>query len=152
VHWCCVGEDRVRGVVLVKRFKDDDLVTGVDGRHHRGDHTFRRAAGDGDLGFGIDIESEEPARLFGDGVAKALYAPGDRVLIVVGGDGLGGLLLDVGGGGPIGEALAEIDGAVFDRLAAHLANNGFSERGGFARNAVLRDGRLHRRLIYHEER
>ena len=43
------GEDRIGPVVLVVRLEDDDLVAGVQDRHHRRDHPLGRAAGDGDL-------------------------------------------------------------------------------------------------------
>ena len=63
----------------------------------------------------------------GDGVAKRLRAPGDRVLIDVRGDGFLRGALDFGGSGKIGKALRKIDGVVLQREARHFADHRFGE-------------------------
>ncbi len=80
--------------------------------------------------FGIGRRALGALEFFGDGVAKRFRAPGDGVLIDVGGDGFLGGALDFGGRGKIREALGEIDGAVADGQARHFANDGFGEALG----------------------
>src|SRR5215510_9352291 len=83
-----------------------------------------------------------PFRLCGDGFAKTLGAPGDRVLIDVSVDGFAGRAFDVFRGREVGEALREIDRAVSERLAAHVSDDRFGKAGGFAGDTIL-----HRRLM-----
>ena len=108
------GQDRVGAVVLVERLEDDDLVARVEQPEHRRDHRLGRAAGDGDLGLRVDgaPAREVPRRRRGDRVAQRLRAPGDRVLVDVGVDGLGDRVLELGRAGEVREALGEADRAV----------------------------------------
>ena len=54
VHRLRAAEDRVRAVVLVERLEDDHLLARIDQRQERRGHGLGGAAGDGDLGLGID--------------------------------------------------------------------------------------------------
>src|SRR5215813_1688428 len=135
-------EDRVRAIIFIKRLEDYHLFAGINDGQHRGDHRLGRAAGDDNLAVGIDVQSQMPFRLRGDRFPKTLGAPGDRVLIDVGVDGFAGRAFDVFRGREVGEALREIDRAVSERLAAHVADDGFGEAGSFAGDAIF-----HNRLI-----
>ena len=87
---------------------------------------------------GSIVESVGAVEFFGDGVAQRFRAPGDGVLIDVRGDGVLRGALDFRGRGKIGKALREIDGAVLQREARHLANHGFGElRSAFAERRGL---------------
>ena len=97
---------RIGAVVFVKRLEQHHLVARVEHRHHGGDHAFGGAAAHRDLAFGIVLHPIGARVLGGDGIAKRLGAPGDGVLVDVGGDGLGRGLLQCFGGGEVGEALA----------------------------------------------
>ncbi len=66
-----------------------------------------------------------PAILGGDGVAKWLRAPRDRVLIDIGFDGFDGGALQNRRSGEIGITLRQIDGVVLKRQARHLADDTF---------------------------
>ena len=125
------GEDRVGPVVFVKRLEDHHLVAGIDDRQHRGNHCFGRAAADGDFALRIDGDALPALEFFGDGVAQGFRSPGDGVLIDVLGDGFLGGALDFLGRGKIGKTLREIDGAMLEREARHLANDGLGEPPGF---------------------
>ena len=107
------GEDRVGAVVLVVRLEDDDLVARVEQPEHGGHHRLGRAAGDGDLGLGIDrAPAGELAGGRGrDRVAQRLAAPGDRVLVDVVADGGRGGVLELGRAREVGEALGQADRA-----------------------------------------
>ena len=148
----CIGKDRVRRIVFIERFEDDDLFAGIDGCHHRGDHAFGRAAGDGDLGFRIDLETEVRACLARDGVAKVFRAPRDRILIDVGRDRLHRFAFDVFRRGEIRKALREIYGAVLQCFTGHLANHGFSKRARLLRNVATFGERRGSHLLYVNQR
>ena len=68
------GQDRVGAVVLVVGLEHDDLVARVEQPEHGGHHRLGRAAGDGDLGLGIDRApaGELARRRRGDRVAQRL--------------------------------------------------------------------------------
>ena len=107
------GEKRVGTVILVKRLEDDHFVAGIDDGHHRGHHGFGGAAANGDFALGIDANALGAFEFLDDGVAQALGAPGDGVLVDVVGDGLAGGFLKFRGGGKIRKTLRKIDGIVF---------------------------------------
>jgi hypothetical protein len=132
------AEHGIRTVVFVEGLEDDDLVTRIDERQHRRDHRFGGAAGDRDLGLGIDGVAALALRLGGDRVAEALGAPGDGVLVDVGVQCRGGSVLESCGCPEIGKSLRQIDGVVLARLASHVANHRLGELP-----------RLHRRTTCH---
>ena len=127
ITWARVGKDGIGRIVLVERLEDYYLFARIDSRHHRGDHSFGRAARDRDFSFRIDLKSEIPFRFPRNGFAKILRSPGNRILIHVVGNRLHRDALDVFGSREVRKTLREIDRAVLHRLAGHLANDGFSE-------------------------
>src|SRR4029079_19608166 len=86
------------------------------------------AVDDGDLRLGVDGPGRvEPGRLRGDRIAERLRPEGDRLIVVVGGDGFGGGRLELRRAGEVGEALGEADLPGGDRQAVHLADDGLGE-------------------------
>ena len=69
------GDSAVGPVILVERLREDHFVAGIDQRNQRDQHRLGAAAGDGDLGFGIDLEPEMPSGMFGDRLAQVLARP-----------------------------------------------------------------------------
>ena len=88
------GKNSVRAVVFVERLEDDHFVARIDDGHQGGDHGFGGTAANGDLAFRIDGHALRARELLDDRIAQGLRSPGDGVLIVVGGDGSAGRLLD----------------------------------------------------------
>ena len=68
----------------------------------------------------------------GNGLAQPQRAGHGRILVQVGGDRIGGGLLDKLRSGEVGEALAKIDRAVLQRQRAHLGKNSRAEAGDSA--------------------
>ena len=64
------GQDAVGPVVLVERLRQDHLVARIDQREQRDQHRLGAAAGDGDLGLGIDPQSQVPIGMLGDRLAQ----------------------------------------------------------------------------------
>ena len=75
-------------VVFVEGLEEDHFVAGVEHRQQAGDHALGGAAADGDFALGVDLHAVGAPILGGDGVAEGLGAPGDRVLVDVGVDGV----------------------------------------------------------------
>ena len=76
-------------------------------------------------------------------------APGDRVLVDVGVDRGRRGVLDLGRAGEVGEALGEVDRAVLEREAGHLADHRFGEAGGLLRKRGNASGaRGHPRMMH----
>ena len=134
------GEDAVGPVVLVERLREDHLVAGVDQREQGDEHRLGAAAGDGDLGLGVDVQAEVPAGVLGDRLAEVAGAPGDGVLVDVGLDRPAGGGLDLGGGGEVGHPLGQVHGAVLGGLDRHPADHALGE----PRRLVREQGELHR--------
>ena len=131
---------RIGPVVFVERLEQDHLVARVEHGQQGGDHAFGGAAADRDFALGIEFQAIGAPVLGGDGVAEGLGAPGDGVLIDVGGDGVGRGALQRGGRGEIGKALGQVDGAVAEGQAGHFADDGFGESGyPLAAEAVAED-------------
>ena len=117
------AQNRVGPVVFVEGLEDHDLVALVADRQQRGDHRLGRAAADDDFFFRIDVDPLPLLHLPGNRIAQTLRAPGDGVLIHVGGDRLLRGPLDLCGRGKIGKSLRQIDGVILHRLPRHLANH-----------------------------
>ena len=107
-------------------------------RHHRRHHGFGGTAANGDLALGIDGHALGAREFLDDRVAQRLRAPGDGVLIVVGGDGRARRFLDFGGRGKIRKALRQIDGLVLHGQARHFADHRFGELFGLGGDHVAR--------------
>jgi hypothetical protein len=128
-----VGEDGVGRVVLVERLEDDDLVAGVDRRHHRRDHAFGRAAGDGQFRLGVNVETEIPLRLLGNRLAEIRAPPRDRVLVHVRVDGAHRRRLISAGAGKSGKpcerftAPCLMASRVISRMTDSVKRDAFSE-------------------------
>ncbi|VTR65776.1 hypothetical protein DESC_370146 [Desulfosarcina cetonica] len=123
------AENRVGAVILVKRREDHHLVAGIAGGHHGRHHRLGTAAGDHDVGIGVEVEPHPMALLAGQGFAKAQAAPGDRVLVgaVVHGALAGGE--DFRRWIGVGKPLGEVDGIVLVGHAGHFADDRFGEMG-----------------------
>ena len=134
------GEDAVGPVVLVERLREDHLVARVDQGEQGDEHRLGAAAGDGDLGLGVDVQAEVPGGVLGDGLAEVAGAPGDGVLVDVGLDGPAGGGLDLGRGREVGHPLGQVDGAVPGGLDRHPADHALGE----PRRLVREQGELHR--------
>ena len=102
------AENRVRAVVFIVRLEDDDFIARIADGQQSGDHGFSRPATDGDLLFPDRPDALPALHLPGDCIAQILRAPGDGVLIDVGGDGLLRGLLDLRGSGKSGNPCARL--------------------------------------------
>ncbi len=134
--WRGVRQNRVRPIVLIEGFEDDDLIARVDDGEQRRDHRLGGAAGHGDLSFGIDRQPRKPRDFRGDGVAQVLRAPGDAVLIHATANGGDGGLEHGRRRVVIGEALRQVDGLVLQGEPSHLADDRFGELLGTRGNEV----------------
>ena len=121
------GKDRIRPVVFVERRKDDDLVSRVAGRHHGDHHGFGAAAGDDDMGVGIQVEAHPAALFAGQGLAECGRPPGDGVLVVVPVHGVFGRRHQFRRRIEIRKSLGKIDGTAFVGHAGHLPDDRFGE-------------------------
>ncbi len=117
------AEERVGPVILVERLEDDHFVTRIEQREHARDHTLGCSAAHGDLALGINFELIKTPVVLADGVAKRFRAPGNRVLVHIGGNGLLSGSLDFVGRREIGKALRQVDCAMLEREARHLADH-----------------------------
>jgi hypothetical protein len=110
-------------VEIIEGLEDDHLVARIDQGQDGVEQGLGGAAGDGDLGLRIDGVAVARLEVGGDGMAQAGQPGGGRVLVAVTGDGPRRGLLDEGGRGEVGEALAEVDRAVLDGQAGHLGED-----------------------------
>ena len=124
------AKQRIGVVALVEGLEDDHFIARIGGRQQRCRHALGRPAGDGNLAFGIEFEPVGPQVLGCDGIPERLRAPRDRVLIVIGFDGLNCRLFEIDRGGEIGETLGEVHRAMTDRKPRHFADHGFGELRG----------------------
>ena len=121
------AEDGVRPVVFIERFKNDDFLARIDGRHQRGDHPFRRSATDSQVRFRIEGHAIIPLRLRDDCIPQILSAPGDGVLVVVVHDRPAGGVFDFGRRRKIRETLGQIHGLVFGGDPRHFPDHRFGK-------------------------
>ncbi len=123
----CARQDRVGHVVLVERREHDDPIAGIARRHHGHHHGLGTAAGDHQVGVGIDVESH-PARLLAcQGPAKVRRTPGHRVLMRPVPSGLLGGPLQFLGRIEIRESLRQVDGSVGIRQPGHVPDDRLAE-------------------------
>ena len=123
------AQDGVGAVVLVERLEHDDLLAGIDqGEQGRG-HALGGAAAHRDLGLRVVVEPAEAPRLADQGLAQSLRSPGDGVLVDVGLERPGGLVLDRRRRREVREALGEVDAVVFQAQPGHLADHRLGEPG-----------------------
>jgi hypothetical protein len=128
------GEDGVRPVVFVPGLEHDDLLAGIYRGEQRAQHRLGRAAADRDLALRIDGLPGEALVLRGERVAQRLRSPGDRVLVLVGEERLGGALLERLRRRKVRETLRQVHGAVTLREPRHLADHRLAELLGFGRD------------------
>ncbi len=131
--WRGTAQNCVRTVIFVKRLENHDFVARINDRHHGGHHCFGRAAANGDLALGVILDALGALKLFDDGVAQRLRAPGDGVLVDVVSDGFARRFLDFLGRRKVRKSLGQIDGAVLQSQPRHFANDGFRELLGLRR-------------------
>ena len=121
------AEDGVRPVVFIERFKNDDFLARIDGRHQRGDHSFRRPAADGQIRFRIESHAIIPLCFRHDRIPQVLSAPGDGVLVVVVHDRPAGGVFDFRRRRKIRETLGQIHGLVFGGDPRHFPDHRFGK-------------------------
>ncbi len=139
-----LGENRIRPVVFVERLEDNDLIARIADGKERGDHRLGRAATDRHFGSRIKRQALESLILPRDGLAQALGAPGDRILIDVGGDRLARGFLDLVGRTEIGKSLSEVHRIVANRLAGHLPDDRLGKKPGpLAHSGFLKNSFCH---------
>ena len=119
-------------VVLVPGLEDEGLVARLGQAEDGADLRLRDAAGDGDLGCGIDSHRVESAMLLRQGLAKALFAPGVRVLVVAGVDRAAQRGEQLRRRIEVRQSLREVDAADLGAEPRHLADHGLLERPGAA--------------------
>ena len=105
----------------------------------RDEHRLGAAAGDGDLGLGVDRQAQVPGGVLGDRLAEVLRPPGDRILVDVGLDRAAGGRLELGRGGEVGHSLRQVDRVVLRGLDRHAADHALGEPRGLVRE----QGRVH---------
>ena len=135
------GQLDVRAVAVVARVEHDHLVAGADEGEHGGEDRLRRAGGDGDLARRVVAMAVERLDLGGDALAQERHAGHRRVLVEAAAhrrvDGVDQRRVAV----EIGEALAEIDGAVLQRQRRHHGEDGRADvRAGGSTIAGVRGG------------
>jgi len=131
-------DNRIRPIVFVKRFEDDDLISRIAHRQQSGNDGLGRAAANREFGLGINRHPLPFLKFPGNGVAQTFRAPGDGVLIDVGGNRFLRRPLDLRRSREVRKALRQIDGVIHHRLPRHLANHGLSEVRDFAAEEGLR--------------
>ncbi len=127
------GEPDGRVVGVIGGVEDDGLVTRAHHRLDGGVDRFGAAAGDRELGFGIDGATAGGGDLGGDGGAQRNAAFHGRVLVEAGGDGVGDAGSQSRIDGVVGKALPHVDRAQFGGAARHHGE----DRGADVRQFAL---------------
>jgi hypothetical protein len=120
------GQARPVGVVV--GLEDHDLLSGLDQPEEARRQGLGAAAGHRHLGVGIDAVAAVGAEAVGDRPVQVRDSEHPGVLAVALADGRDGGLLDELGAVEVGEPLAEVDGVVLQRQAAHLGEDRGAER------------------------
>ncbi len=108
-------------IAVVERLDQDDLVARIDQRLHRGKDAFGGADGDDDLLSAGPVPAKERAIDLGQRVDQPRVAGAAGVLVEIRDDGFLGGGFDEVRRRKIGEALAQIDGVVFDGQGVNSA-------------------------------
>jgi len=74
-------KDRIRGIIFVKRRKDDDTITWITSSHHRDHHGFGAPAGNHKMLIRIEVQAGEMMDFFCQSGAKAWGTPGNGILV-----------------------------------------------------------------------
>ena len=113
-----------RPVAVIGGFDQDRLVAGVQEAHQAVGQGLGGAGGDHDFGLPVDIEAVEAPVGGGDGLAQRGHAHHRRILVGAVHDRPGGDGADIVGALVVGEALAEIDGAMLGGQRRHGGEDG----------------------------
>ncbi len=127
VYRLCAREYRISAVILVKRREHDDLVARIRHGHHRRHHSLGASAGDDYLAVGVDRTSHEAGLLLGECLAEVLRSPCNGILVEVLACDLGEAVEYLARGLEVGEALREVDRAVFIGNTRHTAYDGIGK-------------------------
>ena len=127
----CTRDDRIRSVVLIKGFKDDNFVASVDDGEKRGKHAFSGTAGDSDVFIGVCRDVVKRRHFLGDCFSKGRCAPCDAILIIS--------FLDRFNRGGFNfrrrlvrwRALRKVNRIVAQTELRHATDDGFTETGRF---------------------
>ena len=117
------GHRDARGVAVVHRLEQHDLVAGVEQGEQRAGQRLGGAGGDQDLVRGVVGQAAEALRVVGDRLAQLGEARAGRVLVGGGADGGPRHVEDLGRAGVVGESLPEVDRARGGRERAHLGEH-----------------------------
>src|ERR1700722_8475182 len=139
-HWrtqlhksrACPAQYRIRPVVLVKRFKDHNLIAGIAHCQQSGDHPLGRPATNRNFFFRIDPNPLPHAHLPRNRIPQVLRSPRDGILIHVAIDRRPRRLLDLLRGRKIRKPLRQVYRLMQHRLPGHLPDH----RLGKLRNLV----------------
>ena len=123
----CSRQNGIRPIVLIEGLENHDLVARIAYGEQSRNHGLSRTAANRNVLFRICRNSLPVLGFAGYGLAQALGAPGDRILVNVGSDRVLCRLFDLGGSRKVRETLCEIDRTVQHRLASHFANYRFGE-------------------------
>src|SRR6202000_2804110 len=136
-------------IALVERLEDDHLVAWIRRRKQRRGHAFRSAAASRNFKLRVQFQAVASGVLPRDGSAKRLCAPGDGILIVIRFNSFNRRPFEIDRRGEIRESLRQVDGAMLDCQARHLADYRLREpRGSFAVKALARGCRSHLHIMF----
>ena len=128
-----------RGVRVVVRLEEDDLVARIEEAGHAVEDRLGRAAGDDDLALAIAGKSARPREARGDRGGELGQAGHARVLAAAVADRLDRGLLHELRAVEVGRPLPEVDRSVLDREGRHLGEDG----GAVGRETTVDSGRTH---------
>jgi hypothetical protein len=125
--WLGATENRIRSVVFVEGFKNNNFLAGIANRQQGGNHRFRGTAADGDFRLRVNRNALPELCLTRNCLAEILCAPGNSILIDVRGNSFLGRALNFRRGRKVRKALCQVDSAMQHGLARHLADYGLGE-------------------------
>jgi len=114
-------------VIAVVRLEENDLVSGVERGHRRGEKSAARPHGDHDLLRRIDAEAVVVLDFSGDAFAQEIDSFEFRVGGFVRRDGVARPLDQLRDRGKIADSLAEVDAADALAIARHAADLGLHQ-------------------------
>ncbi len=114
----------IRIVILVKRFENNHFIARIGDR--RSNDAIMPSVGpaaDRNLALRIGFEPIRPHVFSRDGLPERLRPPGDRILVMIGENGLDRRLFQFRRSGEIRKPLGEIGGIRPNRQTRHLADH-----------------------------